>query len=311
MQKSSFGKKATRPRSGLARLATLCSSAVNVIARRFGWTADPSPRFDREALLLRQRELFLNLGLSRDEGHQALRECYGDGYSLRRESEHPLLIAAVSRRVTYKRILEIGTYDGENARLLATLFPDALVTTIDLRDDDPVFLSSYRRDDTQFLEQFLATRAMNLQARSNIRFQQLNSLELLRANEVYDFIWVDGAHGYPIVAIDIANAVRLLSDDGLIGCDDVWVGRSIEDSDALSKSCAPYDTLQSLKAAGLVDFRLIFKRLTFKDAGRRATKHIAIVRRTLQATSGEAGTHIMSDWCGSPSPPALDHRNPE
>lgn len=282
MQTGPSRVETARPRSGLAILATYCRRAISLAARRVGWTSTPSPdgSFDREALLSQQRELFMTLDLSRDQGQQVLTECFGHEYSPRKQSEHPILMAAVSRSMSCRRILEIGTHDGDNARLLATLFPDALVTTIDLKDDDPVFLTSYRRADPVFRERFLATRAQNLQSRTNITFRQMHSLELLRAQETFDFIWVDGAHGYPIVAIDIANAVRLLSDNGVMACDDVWVGRSAADSDPLLKSCASYDTLSALKAAGLVDFHLIFKRLTPKDAARPATKHIAIVRRT-------------------------------
>lgn len=279
---TTFGYK-----SRLARLQTAALSRVRAVATRVGWLRrqDRTTPFDQQAALSRQQELFRELGLSREEGQQTLVACCGDEYTPKKQSEHPLLLAAISRRMTCQRILEIGTHDGENARLLATLFPSAHITTIDLRDDDPVFRGTYKRHDAQFLSQFLNARAANLRSKPNITFRQMNSLELIHADDRYDVIWVDGAHGYPIVAIDIANALRLLADDGIMACDDVWVGRLLEDSDPLLKSCAPYDTLSALQVAGLVDFRLVYKRLVFRDVGRPATKHIAVVRHARTVAS--------------------------
>ena len=38
----------------------------------------------------------------------------------------------------------------------------------------------------------------------------MNSLELTNSKNSYDMIWIDGAHGYPYVTIDIINSLRLL-----------------------------------------------------------------------------------------------------
>ena len=40
----------------------------------------------------------------------------------------------------------------------------------------------------------------------------MNSLGMtlnLFNNETFDLIWIDGAHGYPVVCSDITNAIRL------------------------------------------------------------------------------------------------------
>ena len=37
----------------------------------------------------------------------------------------------------------------------------------------------------------------------------MNSLELINHERTYDLIWIDGAHGYPMVCIDIINSLRL------------------------------------------------------------------------------------------------------
>ena len=49
------------------------------------------------------------------------------------------------------------------------------------------------------------------------------SLNLINSNEKYDLIWIDGAHGYPTVTIDIINSLKLINNDGLIICDDVYI----------------------------------------------------------------------------------------
>ena len=55
-----------------------------------------------------------------------------------------------------KRILEIGTYDGKTAAILSYLFPDSEITTIDLKDNDPIFKSTYNRSSN--LKAFIKTR---------------------------------------------------------------------------------------------------------------------------------------------------------
>ena len=50
---------------------------------------------------------------------------------------------------TYEKIniLEIGTFDGKFANFLSSIFPNAEIYTLDLPDNDPRFISSYRRKD--------------------------------------------------------------------------------------------------------------------------------------------------------------------
>ena len=38
----------------------------------------------------------------------------------------------------------------------------------------------------------------------------------------FDLIWVDGSHMDPVVSVDIANAIRLISKNGHIIVDDVF-----------------------------------------------------------------------------------------
>ena len=61
-------------------------------------------------------------------------------------SEHLIIFTAISlKNHNIKNILEIGTYDGKTSTILSKLFPFSKVTTIDLNDDDPMFVNTYSR----------------------------------------------------------------------------------------------------------------------------------------------------------------------
>ena len=81
----------------------------------------------------------MSLGLDRDKGlkklNSILEDIYGISYSEKRGmwSEHLLMFAAIAtsdRAVS--NILEIGTFNGETARILSALFPSSQILTVDL-----------------------------------------------------------------------------------------------------------------------------------------------------------------------------------
>ena len=81
-------------------------------------------------------------------------------------------------------------------------------------------------------------------------------------------IWVDGAHGYPVLPIDLYNSCRLIKNDGLVIIDDVFL--RLRKSDETYRSIAAVETLKLFKETGMIkDFKLIRKRLSlsyhFKD----------------------------------------------
>ena len=56
-------------------------------------------------------------------------------------SEHLVIFTALANSdFKPKNILEIGTHDGKSASILSTLFPEAKITTLDLKDTDPLFI---------------------------------------------------------------------------------------------------------------------------------------------------------------------------
>jgi len=117
-------------------------------------------------------------------------------------SIHWVLFCSLSLAYDIKDILEIGTFDGETARIIAEIFPDGKITTLDLPDDDPILASSYQRTE---LEQLTFKEIQNENIRHpRIEFIQANSFYLPSLVQgKFDLIWIDGGHLYPEVAWDI------------------------------------------------------------------------------------------------------------
>jgi predicted O-methyltransferase YrrM len=98
-----------------------------------------------------------------------------------------------------KRILELGSYRGETARLLAENTDDnVLIYAVDI---DERHGSAYS--------------GMNV-ARKIVRKTGPISLELLGKEEKYDLIFVDANHDFASVMNDTEVAFKVLADDGVI-----------------------------------------------------------------------------------------------
>ena len=146
-------------------------------------------------------------------------------------------------------------------------------------DDDPVFTETYGREEQQLRVDFINRRNKILDSCENVRFEQKNSLELLfNKEEKYEIIWVDGAHGYPVIGMDIVNALSHLERDGFIFIDDVWVDTGT--NDANYRSTGAFESIKELKRAGIVDFWLIPKRINFPHGKGFLKKFIAQVSNT-------------------------------
>jgi len=112
----------------------------------------------------------------------------------------------------------------------------------------------------------------------NIVFRETNSLALtFQETDKYDLIWVDGDHTYPVVSIDIANALRLLRPGGILGFDDIYQTAQVNYEWVGHES---YETLTQFKNAGLADFSLILKKLfPEKNYDKKSRKYIAVATR--------------------------------
>lgn len=215
-----------------------------------------------------QNDIFKYFGLNREEGIKKLTLIKKDLDFKSRDSgmssEHEVIFSSLSlsKNKSITDILEIGTFDGLNALLLSNLFPNSNIDTIDLPENDDDFINFYNRKDN--ISKFIQDKNIILSKNKNINFFPLNSLKLLNHKKKYDLIWIDGAHGYPMVCIDIINSLHILKENGLILCDDVHLNLNQINSDKMYHSIASYETLNELKKQNLINFRLVYKRLNPK-----------------------------------------------
>lgn len=194
-------------------------------------------------------------------------------------------------------MLAIGTYAAESTKLSSVLFLGAQISTINLPDNDPIFSQTYGRGDSEARARFIDERNQLIQTCENVTFVQQNSLQLLhKKDEKFDLIWVDGAHGYPVVAMDIVNSLACLSKEGFMFIDDVWVSRSINDPNY--RSIGAYESIVALKNAGLIEFDLVPKRIEFPHGEGHMKKYIArvihsdVAKANVKATVKVSGEKI-------------------
>jgi len=211
-----------------------------------------------------QDKIFSFLGLDRNSAltklNSILNTIYGKNYDETNGmwSEHLLLFSALSEsKYKIKTILEIGTFNGETARILGTLFPSASVETIDLPSNEVEVKSIYKYASKNLSK----IRNNNLNDLENVNFTEKNSLLLLLEEKKFDLIWIDGSHGYPTAAVDIANSVRLLTKNGIAICDDVYY--KCKKPDKYYRSLASKEMLTELESTGLITLVMILKRIGF------------------------------------------------
>ena len=150
-----------------------------------------------------------------------------------------------------------------------------------MRDPYFSFKKFYNRNDNSKLKAFCEERDKILGLSENIIFKKLDSMNLIFSDEKYDLIWIDGAHGYPFVTIDIVNSIRMLNNNGLILCDDVWKDKPLN-QDSMYNSIATFETLEKLKKSKIIEYDLIFKRLDKKNnCNSNLRKYIAVVKKII------------------------------
>ena len=97
--------------------------------------------------------------------------------------------------------------------------------------------------------------------------------------EKFDLIWVDGAHGHPVISVDILNSLRLLNQDGLIACDDIFVNKLVK-QDSVYYSNAAHELIEALKQNNIIDVTYIYKRTLKKyNVNLKLRKYIAIFNK--------------------------------
>jgi len=166
------------------------------------------------------KEIFARFGLSVEQVQARLTEIGLEGYS-------KLLVHPEAKRWTHffyfamsslvlknaGYILEIGTGNGVSTSVLAMLFPNAAVYTIDVGSDDPQWEHTWKRAHSSKYNIY----AKNL-SHKNIKVLEINSffLPTLDLPKHFDLIFVDGDHRYPAVASDISFAYSRLKGGGFL-----------------------------------------------------------------------------------------------
>ena len=224
---------------------------------------------------------FDQLGLDREKGIFNLNQLKKQNPVLIRamSSEHESLFSSISLLKKKKplNILEIGTHDGINSYLLSLLFENSKIKTIDLESKDYDFQNSYNRE-KNFLN-FITERDKIINNNENIFFKEQNSLSLINSKEKYDLIWVDGSHGYPTACIDIINSLKLINNNGLILCDDVYIEKP-KSQDKTYRSIATFETISALEKEKLINYHLIYKRLDpLNNCDPKKRKFIAVLNK--------------------------------
>lgn len=182
-------------------------------------------------LIKQQQQLFGAIGLDWKKANSQVIQIEGQSFDPKsHRSQHYELIVALADNSKPKRILEIGTAEASFTAFLSRAFPDATIETIDLPTHDKRFWNAVDDEEKRVVNNSqvdmnkVRMRDDNLKKSPNVIFKEMNSLALSRFQAAeYDFIWVDGDHTFPVVACDIANAVRLLKEDGTLICDDIFL----------------------------------------------------------------------------------------
>lgn len=242
---------------------------LNLVRLRFS--------YNYKEILTQQNHLFRKIGLDRDKALLSLVDIYSVYPELEvLRSEHHTLFAALSLKKNIRSILEIGTYTASCTKLLSVLYPNAEIISIDLPDEDPIFSQTYNRGNSIDRMKFIKERNSLIASCHNVTFVQENSLQLTHERDSkFDLIWVDGAHGYPMIAMDIVNSLSCLSKEGFMFIDDVWIDRSRNDPNY--RSIGAYESIIALKNSSLIDFNLIPKRIEFPHGDGHLKKYIARV----------------------------------
>ena len=166
------------------------------------------------------KEAFSTFGLTVEQVKKRLAEVgMGDyGELITRPSKrrwaHFAYFAAASMVLNgAKNVLEIGTGSGLSTDVLARLFPAALVYTIDVGPDDPLWKQTWLGGHPE-----KPCAYYNNLSHENIKVIESNSffLSLFDLPKRFSLIFVDGDHKYPAVSADISFAYSRLERGGFL-----------------------------------------------------------------------------------------------
>lgn len=144
--------------------------------------------------------------------------------------EEACVIATLAKQGNVKRVLEIGTFDGNTTLLISTNLDDrGSVVTVDLPPDYDLEKGSANLKYATVLNMTprqLLGRQLQGQALAN-RITQIHgdsaTLDWNTFGGPFDLIFIDGCHEEPYVRSDSENALRQLAPGGMIAWHDYGV----------------------------------------------------------------------------------------
>jgi len=141
---------------------------------------------------------------------------------------HYKIFSGFSKKDNLK-ILEIGTHIGAFTNFLSSTFKSSTIYSVDLNQEDPLFVNQNNRNDKDYFDFFIKERRRNL-SQKNIIFIEINSFDLLKKFEknYFDIIWLDGDHTGPQVTFDVLSSFYLLKPNGILVTDDLLVDKKQE-----------------------------------------------------------------------------------
>lgn len=137
-------------------------------------------------------------------------------------SPHELLyIAALIAHYRPKRILEIGTFDGNTTLQMAINAPeDALIYTVDLPQNKEKTELPTLKEDFRFIQDSKKWERKFYHRTEKVKeyFGDSTQLDfsLFTSRGLLDFIFVDGGHSYECVSSDSAKALEVVAPGGVI-----------------------------------------------------------------------------------------------
>ena len=214
IRKSVFGitKAITRPRASLSWLLRGHLAKDKVFVSQTYWFTGTLPRVPLARLLpgIEPVDVSLPRVFDRKEGTSISLD----------EACH---VAAIIKHTNARKALEIGTYDGNTALLLASNLPsDGTVVTVDLppdfdrRQHESLTYTDIELNLTNRSDLGRQYRGHPLASRIHQRYGDSAALDWNNLGGPFDLIFIDGCHSDDYVASDSRNAIKQLAPGGVI-----------------------------------------------------------------------------------------------